>query len=104
MLILRAIGYGGPRARSFFSIDSQILRSASDIAGSFSPSRTNSKNAVNACGAVNNFGSSCVLRAGAPRHGFHQPRSSRGFRRQNGGEAISIDIDEGGYKSIEVAH
>jgi TPR repeat protein len=40
-----------------------------------------------------------VLRAGALRYGFQQALGSFGFRRENCDQAISINIDEGGYRA-----
>jgi hypothetical protein len=37
------------------------------------------------------------------RYGFHQALGSFGFRRECD-QFISIEIDEGGYKSIEITH
>ena len=61
------------------------------------------QNVVNPRGAVHNLGLSCMLRTGVLRHGFHQALGSFGFRRENCDQAISIEIDYGGYKSIGIA-
>src|SRR5262245_54990936 len=61
-------------------------------------------NPVDPRSALNSIASFQPLRSGALANRFCQPRGGFRLRRENRNEALSIDIDEGGHKSIKIAH
>src|SRR5262249_54588615 len=61
-------------------------------------------NPVDPRSALNSLASFQPLCSGALANRFCQPRGGFRLRRENRDEALSIDIDKGGHKSIKIAH